>query len=349
MVTNLGKFFTDSINYVDQSFTDVLPNLQWRKKVSNHSTINLFYRANTNFPSVSQLQDVVNSSNILNQSVGNPNLKQSYNHFLSARYTFTNTKLGQSFFANLFLNAQQDYISNATYIATLADSVIGPKNVLPKGAVLTKPVNLDGYKSFRSFFTFSQPVKFIKTNLNLSTGFSYTTTPALYNDVTSMTQNYTYNLGAVLASNISEYVDFNLSYNINFNNVKNTTQHQDDKYRNSYVGIQFNLLSKKGWFLQNDLSNQTNSGYAEGLNQSYWLWNAALGKKFLKNRAGELKLSAFDLLKQNQSITRTIDPTAVTDTQAKVLQQYFMLTFTYNLKNFGKANAPQRRMGPPMF
>lgn len=335
---------------VDQSFSNVLPNLMWRKKISAHSSINLFYRAGTNFPSVSQLQDVVNSSNILNQSVGNPGLKQSTNHFLSARYTFTNTQKGQSFFANIFMNAQQNYISNATFIAT-ADSIIQGGNQLPAGAVLTKPVNMDGYKSFRSFFTFSQPAKFIKSNVNLSTGFSYTTTPAFYNNVSSMTNNYTYNAGVVIASNISEYVDFNLSYNVNFNNVKNSVQHQDDKYVNQAAGIQFNLLTKSGWFIQNDLNNLTNSGYADGLNQSFWLWNAGIGKKFLKNKVGELKLTVFDLLKQNQSINRTVYPTYIEDSQSRVLQQYFMLTFTYSLKNFGKANTNnfQRRDRGPMF
>jgi hypothetical protein len=339
-----------TIYQIDQSFSNILPNLMWRKKLSTRSSINIFYRASTNFPSVSQLQDVVNSSNLLSLSMGNPDLKQSYNHFLSGRYTFTNTKLGQSFFANIFLQAQQNYISNATYIAS-ADSVIENGNILYKGSQLTKPVNLNGYKSFRSFFTFSQPVKFIKSNVNLNTGFSYTTLPALYNGIKSMTDNYTYTAGIVIASNVSEYIDFNLSYNANFNNAKGTGQSQSYKYVDQTAGIQFNLLSKSGWFLQNDLNNQTRSGYSGGLNQSFWLWNAAIGKKFLKNKAGELKLSVFDLLKQNQAISRTVYPTYIEDSQTKVLQQYFMLTFTYSLRNFGKpsTNNSQRRDRGPMF
>ncbi len=95
----------------------------WSKKIAARSNIRVFYRASTNFPSVTQLQDVVNNTNELRKSVGNPDLKQSYNHFLSGRYTFTNTLKGQSFFANIFLQAQQNYITNATYIAQ-QDSVI---------------------------------------------------------------------------------------------------------------------------------------------------------------------------------------------------------------------------------
>ena len=78
------------------------------------------------------------------------------------------------------------------------------------------------------------------------------------------------------------------------------------KYVNQIAGAQVNLLSKKGWFLQNDVSGNTYSGLSDGFNQSFWLWNAAIGKKILKKQAGELKLSVFDLLKQNQSIVRTV-------------------------------------------
>jgi len=333
---------------VNQTFTTLLPNLMWRKRVSVRSSFNIFYRANTNFPSVTQLQDVVNVSNPLRVSSGNPDLKQSYTNFLSGRYTFTNTQKGQAFFANLFLQAAQNYISSATF-SPVKDSVIQQGLVLKAGSQLAKPVNLNGYKSLRSFFTYSMPVKFIKSNINLSTGFTYSRLPGLINNVRTTTSNYVYSTGIVIASNISEYVDFNLSYNTNFNNAKSSVQGQSDKYVNQSAGLQFNLLSKTGWFIQNDITNQSYSGLSQGLNQSYWLWNAGIGKKFLKNKTGELKLSVFDLLKQNQSIVRTVQENYIEDSQSKVLQQYFMLTFTYSLKNFGKApvnNFQRRERGP---
>jgi hypothetical protein len=45
----------------------------------------------------------------------------------------------------------------------------------------------------------------------------------------------------------------------------------------------------------------------------------------------------FDLLKQNRSITRNVTETYIEDAQNQVLQQYFMLTFTYTLRTFGTA------------
>ena len=162
----------------------------------------------------------------------------------------------------------------------------------------------------------------------------------MVNYLKSITNNYTYNAGVVFASNISEFVDFNLSYNAAFNNASTiSTVVSNNNYVNQTAGFQLNLLDKKGWFIRNDVTGQAYTGLSAGLNQSFWLWNAAVGKKFLKHQAGELKLSVFDLLKQNQSIVRTVTGAYIEDAQSKVLQQYFMCTFTYNLKNFGIAKA----------
>lgn len=322
---------------VNQSFFNLLPNAMWRAKFGKYSNIRLFYRGYTNTPSVTQLQDVVDPSNPLRVTSGNPFLKQATGSFIGTRYSYTNTKSNNSFFANLFYQAVNDYVSNATYIAS-ADSILQNGTKLAEGSQLSKPVNLDGYKSFRTYLTYSMPLTFIKTTLNLSAGFNYNRLPGLINDLETTTDNNTYSGGVVLASNISEFVDYNISYNVNYNK-SNTTggSISNSSYTNQSIGAQLNLLSKKGWFLQNDVSNQIYTGLTAGLNQNYVLWNAGIGKKFLKNQAGELKLTVFDLLKQNQSIAREVTNLYIEDTRNKVLQQYFMLTFTYSLKNFGTA------------
>ncbi len=330
-----------SVSKVNQTFSNFLPNLMWRKKLSTVSNIRVFYRASVNFPSINQLQDVINPSDSLYITSGNPDLKQSYTHFLTGRYSYTNSKTSTSFFANILLQTASDYITNAIYIPK-TDTII-QKTKLPANGQLVKPINLDGYKSLRTFFTYSMPLKFIKTTLNLNAGFSYGTTPGLVNYQTTTTDAYAYNTGVVLASNISEYVDFNVSYSANFNNSSTTGKgaNSANKYVNQVVGAQVNLLNKKGWFIQNDVTGNSYTGLSAGLNQNFWLWNAAIGKKIMKKQAGEIKLSVFDLLKQNQSISRTITGPTTIDTQTKVLQQYFMLTFTYKLKNFGVAATRQ--------
>lgn len=327
--------------HVEKSFFNLLPNANINLPVSKKANLRLFYRSMSREPNVNQLQDVINNSNPLLISTGNPDLKQSISNLLGGRYQYTNSAKGNSLFINFFGSAASNYVATATYIAKM-DSVLTPSVTLYKGSQLTKPVNLDGQWNLNTFITYARPLKFIKTNMNLNTGFVYNRTPGLINNIHGLTQSYNFNTGVVLASNISQYVDYTVSYNANFNKAKNSLQPAlDNNYFMSTAGIKLNLLTKKGWLLNNDISNQVYKGLSSGFNQSYWLWSMAVAKKLFQKQQGEIRLSVFDLLNQNQSITRTVAETHIEDVNTKVVKQYFMLTFTYNLKNFGKAPARQ--------
>ena len=332
-----GQVFPQESN-IDNKYSNFLANAFARFKLSSKSNLRIIYRSSVSSPSVTQLQNVINNSNQFFYSTGNPSLQQQYTNNLITRYNYTNSVKGQSFFANVFFQTINNYIANATYTAT-KDSALSNTITLYKGSQISKPVNLNGYISARSFFTFGMPLKFIKSNLNWNAGFSYSKLPGLLNNVSNISNTYNYNLGAVISSNISEYVDFNLSYSANINTVKNSIQPSlNNNYFTQSAGISANLLTKKGLFFNNDLTNEYYKGLSGGYNTNYWLWNIAIGQKFLKKQAGELKLSVFDLLKQNKSITRNVTDSYIQDVQNQVLQQYFMLTFTYKLKNFGKGN-----------
>src|SRR4030095_12456833 len=137
------------------------------------------------------------------------------------------------------------------------------------GYRLSKYVNLDGYNSLRSFLTFAIPLKFIKSNLNLNGGVTLSTLPGMTNYVPNETKNTTYTLGAVIGSNVSQYVDFTISYSANFNNVRsNIVDAEPSSYFQHIAGLQLNLLTKKGLFFQNDLTNQFYNGLTEGFNQN---------------------------------------------------------------------------------
>ena len=336
------KYDYPARNEVNRTFTNFLPNLSWGTKLSAASRIRVNYNSNINAPSANQLQEIINNSNPLFLTTGNAALGQSLTHRLFARYNYTLTNKGLSFFANLFIQKTDDYIANASFIAS-EDSVLSQSVTLYKGSQLTKPINMSGYYNARTFLTLGIPVKALKSNLNLNGGYSFGRTPGMINSVQNFSKTNNYNLGVVVSSNVSEYVDFTLSYSANFNNVRNSVQPtMNNDYFSQQAGIQFNLLSKSGWFYQNDLSNQSYKGLTDRYNQSFWLWNMGVGKKFLKDKKGELKFSVYDLLEQNRSISRTVTETYLEDVQTQVLQRYFMLTFSYRLRNFGQ---PAREAG----
>ena len=90
----------------------------------------------------------------------------------------------------------------------------------------------------------------------------------------------------------------------------------------------------KGLILQSEYSNTYYSGLTSAFNQSISLWNAAIGYKFLKNKQAELRLTVYDILNQNNSVSRTNTDSYIQDSQTNVLNRYYMLTFTYNFKKY---------------
>ena len=324
-------------------FNNWLPNLMYNFKFTKLTNLRVVYRASTNAPSISQLQKVIDNSNPLLLSTGNPMLNQEIRHFAMARFSHANKDKTANLFGMLFFQKIQDYIGNATF-RTANDTIINGQAV-NKGRQLAIPTNLNGAWNTRALVTVGLPIKPIKSNINFNTGVSYNRLPSLINTLTNTSNTYGFNLGTVLSSNISEKLDFTFSYNINYNLVDNSLQPElNNNYFFQIGSFQFNWEFWKGFFIQNSLTYQDYNLISSNTSTRYTLWNVNLGKKIFKNKSGEIKLSGYDILDQNKSITRTVADTYIEDSNTEILRQYFMLSFTYNLRNFN-GKMPQMQQG----
>jgi len=278
------------------------------------------------------------------ERINDPSLEQEFRHFSMARFSLSNKDKTANFFGMLFFQKTMDYIGNATF-RTLNDTLINGQEV-KKGRQLSIPANLDGAWNTRALVTVGFPIKPIKSTINFNTGVSYNRLPSLINAITNASNTYGINLGAVLSSNISEKLDFTLTYNLNYNLVENTIQPElNNNYFFQIGSLQFNWEFWKGFFIQNTVTYQDYNFISSDTSSRYTLWNVNFGKKIFKNKAGEIKLSCYDILDQNKSLSRTVADTYIEDSDTEVLQQYFMVSFTYKLRKFnGKIpEAPQRR------
>lgn len=317
----------------EKGYLNWLPNINYQYKFSNSKTLRMFYRTNTNNPNVTQLQNVIDNSNPLLLSAGNPNLKQEFSQTFLTRYGSNNWHNSQSFFIFAMATFTNDYIANSTYTAT-KDSVLPNGMVLGRGAQISQPLNLSGNINARSFLTYGIPVKPIKSNVNLNLGLNYSKVPGLVNQLANFANTFNINGGVVIGSNISEQIDFTLSHNGNINLVKNTVlTNQNNNYFINTSNLKVNIMPTKSWVINSDISYTNYQGLGGDFNQDFFLWNAGVAYKFYKKLA-EVKLSVFDLLDQNNSINRSVTETYIEDTRSNVLNRYFMLTFTYNIRKF---------------
>jgi hypothetical protein len=322
---------------VNRGFPGILPNVSFMYRITPKKNLRLHYRTSTNAPTVSQLQDVIDNSNPLLLHTGNPNLKQNYNHNLMVRFGKTKADKGSGIFFFITGNYTHNYIGNSTIIAT-SDTLLPGEIYLYKGSQLTMPVNLQGYVNGRSFLTFSRPVPKIRCNLNLHTGLSYSRTPALINNVQNISMNYGVSQGVVLASNISQKIDFTVSYNGSYNFVHNTASTQgNNNYYTQSSSVRLNWIMWKELFINTAANHTLYSGLTDRFNQDYMLWNAALGYKFLEKKNLDIRASVFDILGQNNSISRNVTEIYIEDSRTNILDRYYMLTLTWNIRNYKKA------------
>jgi hypothetical protein len=136
--------------------------------------------------------------------------------------------------------------------------------------------------------------------------------------------------------NLKEQFDLNFSSLSTFTFARYTlNSNQNGDFFTQVFSIEPTYSPKSGWIFGADFDLTFNRGQSNGFNQTIPLLNASIAKTIFKKKDGELKLSVFDLLNENKSITRTVEQNYVLDTRTQVLTRYVMLTFTYNLRKFG--------------
>lgn len=127
---------------VGSNYLDISPRAELSYRMSEKRNVSVNYNGNTSSPSAVQLQDVLNVSNPLQVSKGNPGLKKSYSHHLSMRYTSSEPMNSRFFWANFDVQQTINQISsNVKFIGkdTLIDGYL-----VSEGGSLTMPVNLNG-------------------------------------------------------------------------------------------------------------------------------------------------------------------------------------------------------------
>jgi hypothetical protein len=308
---------------LSQSFEDILPNATFRYNFSQTKNLNIDYRTSTNQPSITQLQPVLDQSNINRQSIGNPDLKRSYVHNLNIRFFSSKILAGKNFFSTL----------NAS---TTNNSIVNYDSVLPNRTILTKPVNVDGAYRINTSLNYGFAIKKLKSRLNfglnagLNNNISYAN--GLLNTIvtksTGPSMSYTYI--------VDDVIDINLTARYAFSQTTNEVNpNLNTNFLTKVFGADMTNYLPFNIVLNQSFNYAINTGRAEGFNTAIPIWNASFSKFFLKNKRAELKMSAFDLLNKNIGINRNVSQNQIVDRSYNVISQYFMLTFTYSLQKSG--------------
>ena len=314
-----------------------------------------------NVPGIWNMNDMYNVSNSSYLSVGNPNLKPAQEHNAFVRYTNVSSRFGTTFMVMAKAQHIQDYIG--TKVVYEPGKIRLPDYIGANGEwhyanytplQLSQQTNLDGYWSYEFRTSLGLPLKYLRSNLNLVLGATYSDIPMEIvdpekvdkiideeNDYRFVAKGETvlmHNTNAyaqiTLGSNISENVDFMVTWRGTYNYNDSTMKTATNQYFMHYLRGNIKAVLPLGFTITSSVNFTQFIVFTHNFNDFFTLWNISLGKKVL-NGLGEVELCVNDVLNQNISFGRSVLVNYSQIRYNTVLGRTYLLRFTYNLRSLG--------------
>ncbi len=323
------------------------PTARFIYDASRSQSFSFNYNGLSNQPTYSTLQPVIDLSNALYPTQGNPDLRPEFNNNISLRYNQFNFESGNVLFANLSFTKTDDKI--------VANTINYPATYTPNtklaGTILTQYLNADGFYSAQGGYTYAKPWQKRRYTLMFNGSLSYNNNISYISNVAPTTyvmtteknvgKSLTFTQGTKFRTDITNIIDaeLNANYSITRTNNSLTQNNTNNDFQTLNLGLTGKNYFGSTWTLSYDYTKGIYYGYAGATNPN--ILNTYVEKKFLKQNIGAIRLSAFDLFNQNTGFSTTQSSSYITQTQSNRLGRYYLLTFTLRLQKFaGKRPTP---------
>ncbi len=350
------------------------PTLNIRWKISNTSQLNVRYNGSMSQPSMTNLIEVIDSSDPLNISTGNAGLKSSWGDRIHLFYNNYIPETQRGWGSFLSFNTTRRSINNATIYDTKT------------GTRYSRPMNIDGnwstnanvffntamgaQKTFnlssRTEVRYENKVGYLSSDLTdgnrgyLTSGangtidmnglFSHVKLNQSITKNTTVGQNLRLNFRNDYGANKDWSIDLGVEGNMNFSHARNNVQSNAnlDTWTFHYGG-NFMLVTPFNLSLSTDIRKESRRGFEDAtMNTDELIWNAQLSqnlKQWLKGHDLSIAVECYDILHQRSNISRAISATMRSDTYTNAINSYVMFHLRYRLQMMGSSEA-RKGMGP---
>ncbi len=324
---SIGTDFTDAtyeqteLLHTDKSlnanYFNIYPAASFSYALKKQTSLSFSYRGNTRQPSITEVQTLQQNIDPLNQTIGNPNLKQEFTNNLELSFNDYKALSGRYTWASLSFN-------------NTADAISTQQQIRPNGSTTTF-VNVDG--NYSGSFYMGGGIRLKKPAIyiggSLSSSLSHTL--SYIDGQANVSNNNSYGVNPYLSYEKEDKYELSYSPGFTYNNNKSSIS----RYSSSY------------WMMDNDFSAtvQLPKKFDIGSSINFYLrqktevfnqnnnvtrWNAHVGKKFLKNGQLETRISVFDILNQNKGYNRNAAGGVVTENTYNTIRRYGMLNVIWN-------------------
>ena len=300
-------------------------------RFSNKASLYSGYSLSNSPPDLRQLQAFEDVSNPLNIITGNPDLEPTNTHSLYAGYNKFDFQKGTGFFGNLNVSVVQNQIITRTLVddnfarRTTYDNVNGNFRISGSGR-FNKTVKIDS-------------VRTLKLNLGLSAGVNRRIN--FNDDVKYASTNTTLGPSLGVTFTWKDILEFRPNYRLSFTSTNfDINNFEDQEFVTHNLRLRTTTYLPKKFEWRNDLNYNFNPNVADGFQRSSWFWNSTVAYSFLRDKA-TLTLKVYDLLNQNTNARRVSNANFIQDSQSTVLQQYFLLSFSWKFNSLGPKGEPK--------
>ena len=322
---------------VRRSVFNASPNINFRYMFSRQEQLEFRYNGQTGQPSITDLiPDTLSNADPLNIRLGNPELKPSFTHNMTASYRRSVTDRQRTSALNLSFRTTQNSTANRTEYNDQT------------GGRISKPVNINGNWNASASFNFNTalgPEKYWRINANTNTSATNAVSYVYQKQTQETVKNRTRGLNASQSLRLSYRRDWESGYNLdaglsgrfgyNHSRASNTSASNLDTRTFSYGGS-VTLQFPWGMSFSTDISEQSRRGYADrAMNTNQLIWNASLSQRLLRKKTLTLSVRALDLLRQRDNISRAVSATQRADSRNESVNSYVLFSVQYRFGKFG--------------
>ena len=314
-----------------RTVTNITPTLDFRWKKSATGQLRFTYRGRTQQPSMSDLLDIVDDSDPLRITRGNPGLKPSFTQNFNLFY-------------NDYFQKHQRAVMTFVNFSTTSNSVSNKTTYNSEtGGTITRPENINGNWNGNVGFMFNTALDsaaFFNVNTFTNLSYNHNVGYVSVNNISDSQESVTKSLGIgerLAASYRNDWLEIELNGSLNYTRSRSELQPNNnlDTWQFSYGGM-VGITAPWGTALTTNLNMQSRRGYADNsMNTNELIWNAQVSQSFLRGNALTISLQLYDILHEQSTFSRTITAMSRNDTEYNAITSYGMVHVIYRLNLFG--------------
>ena len=292
-----------------------------------YGKLNISYSKKIILPNYRYLIPVFDNTNPYIINNGNPNL-------LPATYNGVEVNMN-AYDPKLSLNVW-GWARASTTTNDVIQNIIQQSN----GTQVIEPINAKRGKSIAGNAGLNKQNKFsqrFSMSSNLGFYYEYRENYFSYNSNLSQQFNNNLSLWGGIGFNWNDVFEWNNNFNYSFQKVKNSNTEVFKSYNTHDYELSTEQILRwpKHVILENNIAYTKNNSFVAPSLREFVMWNAAVNITMFKNEAGVLRLGVYDLLRKMNNTSVRISQNMLNYSNSNVLGNYYMATFTYNIRPSG--------------